>query len=89
MFSSVVIRRTIATPRPATLLASTQMHPRRSDLHTLLANTFVREFDVVDGVNMRANFDGHDVLIISLLNCFINPGNVYGDTECGFSLLNL
>jgi hypothetical protein len=29
-------------------------------------------FDVGDGVDVCANFGGHDVLIIALLECFLN-----------------
>ena len=60
MFGSMSIWRTVATPGPATLLARPQMHPRGSDLHTLFANALVRQFDVGDAVDVRADFPGHD-----------------------------
>ena len=72
MFGSVTIRRAIATSRPTTLLTGAQMHPGGTNLHALLADALVRMFDVGDGVDVRADFVGHDVLIIALLECFIN-----------------
>ena len=38
------------------------MHPRRSNLHALFADTFVREFDVGDGIDVRTDFRGHSRL---------------------------
>jgi hypothetical protein len=62
MFSRVLIRRTITAPRPATLLTRTQVHPRRTNLHALLADALVREFYVGDGVNVCADFCRHNKL---------------------------
>src|SRR5438067_11051391 len=45
VFAGVLIRRAVATQRHATLLAGTQMHPLRPDLHTLRALAAVRKFD--------------------------------------------
>ncbi len=60
MFRRVLIRRTITAPRPATLLARPQVHPRRTNLHALFADAFAREFYVGDGVDVRADFCRHD-----------------------------
>ena len=59
VFRGVSIRRTIATPRPATLLARPQVHPRRTNLHALFADAFLGMFEFGDGVDMNAGFWCH------------------------------
>lgn len=61
MLRGVSIRRTIATPRPATLLARPQVHPRRTNLHALLADAFLSVFDFVDDIDMKASFWRHNI----------------------------
>ena len=57
----VSIRRTIAAPRPATLLARSQVHPRRTNLHTLFADALLGEFDFGDSANMRTSLWRHNI----------------------------
>ena len=49
VFASMLIRRAVATQRRAALLACAQMHPSRSDFHTLLALAASGKFDGRDG----------------------------------------
>src|ERR1051326_1775885 len=55
MLGRVAVRRAVATTRPTTLLTRPQMHPLRSDLHTLLAHTLLRRLNVTDRVDMTAD----------------------------------
>src|ERR1043165_4669441 len=55
MLRSVSIRRAVATTRSTTLLTRPQMHPLRSDLHTLLAHTLLRRLDVADRIDMTTD----------------------------------
>ena len=64
----VSIRRAIATPRPATLLARPQVHPRRTNLHALLADALPGVFDFCYGVDMRTSFWRHGYPPGSLLD---------------------
>jgi len=45
--------RAIATTRRAALLASAQMHPLRTDLHTLFANPLLRLPDFINPIDMN------------------------------------
>jgi len=55
--------RAIATTRRAALLASAQMHPLRTDLHTLFANSLLRLLDFVNRIDMNTYFGCHPASI--------------------------
>jgi hypothetical protein len=63
VFRGVTIRRAIATQRRTTLLARAQVHPLRTNLHTLFADSFFRAFDFRDGIDMSANSFGRHFLV--------------------------
>ncbi|HET6670066.1 MAG TPA: hypothetical protein VFH15_07510 [Pyrinomonadaceae bacterium] len=52
----VSIRRVVAAQRGATCLASAQVHPARTNLHTFFAYPSLRMFDVRDRSDMSACF---------------------------------
>lgn len=54
VFASVAIRRTITAQCNATLLTGAEMHPLRSDFHTLSALTNLWQFDGLDSIEMSA-----------------------------------
>ena len=73
MFAGVLIRRAVATQRHAALLAGSQMHPLRADLHALCALAAVRKFDGRDGGKMDATSVGHNShrfqILVNELDC--------------------
>ena len=52
----VPIRRAVATQRRAALLTRAQMNPLCADLHTLLADPFLRFLNFSYSVDMSADF---------------------------------
>lgn len=58
VFSRMLIRRTVATERDATLLASSEVHPFVTGFHTLFTNSARRQLHFSDGFDMYAHFVG-------------------------------
>src|SRR5207237_9292687 len=54
VLGGVLVGRRIAAERRAAALARAEMHPRRTDLHALVAKMFPRMFHRGDAVDVRA-----------------------------------
>ena len=63
MLRRMPVWRTIATPRGATLLASAQVHPLRTDLHTFFTNPLLRLLDFINRIDMNTYFCCHPASI--------------------------
>src|SRR6185503_2345795 len=59
----MLVWRTVATTRGAAFLTSAQMHPLRTDLHTLLANPLLRLLDLINRIDMSTYFCCHPASI--------------------------
>ncbi len=60
VLAGVLIRRIVATQRPAALLTCPQMHPARADLHALSTLAAPGMFDIRDCGKMSAGFVRHN-----------------------------
>ena len=63
MLRRMLVRRTIATTRRTALLASPQVDPLRTNLHTLFANQFLRLPDLVNRSDMNTYICCHPASI--------------------------
>jgi ATP-dependent RNA helicase RhlE len=81
VFASVLVRRAIAAEGDAAFLAGPQMHPRRAELHTLVALQPAGPFNRFDRFDMGAFAGGHRKSVMRS----VSPGanEVESSKRCG------